>query len=156
MANPQEAASLHYEFSYTAQVFPPVDVGATPMGARMCFTMGEGKAVGERIKGRFLGGGDWVLIGADGYGRIDVRGQIATDDGAFLYINYTGFLQMNEAIGAALQTGVGSEFSDAYLRAAVRLESGDPRYAWVNRTLFVSAGHLLPGGIVEYRVYRVD
>ncbi|MGQ0620378.1 MAG: DUF3237 domain-containing protein [Panacagrimonas sp.] len=156
MTASREAASLVHEFTFTAQVQPPVDVGATPMGGRMCFTMGEGSVSGERIRGKFLSGGDWLLIGADGYGRVDVRGQIATADGAFIYVNYVGFLQMNEKIGAALQTGAGTEFADAYLRTAPRLECGDPRYAWVNHTLFVAAGHLLPGGIVEYRVYRID
>ncbi len=152
----QEAASLAYEFTYTAQVHPPVDCGATPLGARMGFVMGEGEVTGERIKGRLVSGADWILIGADGYGRVDVRANIATHDGAAIYIHYTGFLQMNEKVGAALQTGVGTEFSDAYLRTSPRLECGDPRYAWVNHTVFVSAGRLLAGGIVEYRVYRVD
>lgn len=152
----KEAASLSYEFTFTAQVQPPVDTGANPMGARLCFTMGEGTVSGERISGRFLGGGDWLLVGSDGYGRVDVRGQIATADGAFIYVNYTGFLEMNAAIGGALTTGAGTEFADAYLRTSPRLECGDPRYAWVNRTLFVAAGRLLAGGTVEYKVYRVD
>ncbi|MGQ0697288.1 MAG: DUF3237 domain-containing protein [Panacagrimonas sp.] len=151
-----EAATLAHEFTFTAQVMPPVDVGATPLGGRMCFTMGAGEVSGARLKGRLLSGGDWLLIGADGYGRVDVRAQIATDDGAFIYVNYWGFLQMNEKIGAALTTGAGTEFADAYLRTSPRLECGDPRYAWVNHTLFVAAGRLLPGGTVEYRVYRVD
>lgn len=156
MTTAGEAAVLKHEFTFNAQVHPPVDCGAGPTGARMCFTMGEGQVAGERIKGRFLSGGDWLLIGADGYGRVDVRAQIATDDGAFIYVNYTGFLQMNETLGGALQTGAGTEFGDAYLRTAPRLECGDPRYAWVNHTLFVAAGRLLAGGRVEYRVYRVD
>ena len=36
------------------------------------------------------------MIGPDGYGRIDVRLQIVTDDGAVLYVTYTGLLEMNE------------------------------------------------------------
>ncbi len=156
MANTREAATLTYEFTFTAAVSPPVAVGATPLGGRMCFAMGAGEASGARIKGKFLSGGDWLQIGSDGYGRVDVRGQIETHDGAFIYIQYPGFLQMNEAIGAALQSGAGTAFEDAYLRTAPRLECGDPRYAWVNHTLFVGAGRLLPGGKVEYRIYRVD
>jgi hypothetical protein len=151
----KEAASLVYEFTFSAQVLPPVNVGAAPMGARMCFQMGGGNVGGERLRGRFLGGGDWLQIGPDGYGRVDVRGQIETHDGAFIYVNYTGFLEMNETLGNALGSGGETQFADAYLRTAPRLECGDARYAWVNHTLFVAAGRLLGGGHVEYRVYRV-
>jgi len=63
---------------------------------------------------------------------------------------------MNEAVAAALASGVGTELKDAYLRTAPRLECGDPRYAWVNHSLFVAAGRLRPGGIVEYQVHRVE
>jgi hypothetical protein len=152
----KEAASLVYECTLRAQVGPPVDVGATPMGARLCFPMSGGEVAGERLKGRFLGGGDWLQVGPDGYGRVDVRGQIETQDGAFIYVHYQGFLEMNDKLGGALQTGKGTQFEDAYLRTSPRMECGDPRYAWVNRTLFVAAGRLLEGGFVEYRVYRVE
>ena len=156
MRSSTEAARLVHEFTMNAEVFPPVDVGATPLGGRMCFAMGSGEVSGARLSGRFLSGGDWLQIGADGYGRVDVRGQIQTQDGAFIYIRYHGFLQMNEKVGAALASGVGTEFADAYLRTSPLLECGDPRYAWVNHTLFVAAGRLLAGGKVEYRVYRVE
>jgi hypothetical protein len=156
VSNSKEAATLVYEFTFSAQVDAPVAVGATPLGSRMCFAMGAGEVTGERLRGKFLSGGDWLQIGSDGYGRVDVRGQIETHDGAFIYVQYHGFLQMNEALGAALQGGSGTAFEDAYLRTSPRLECGDARYAWVNHTLFVGAGRLLPGGTVEYRIYRVD
>jgi hypothetical protein len=35
-------------------------------------------------------------MGADGYGRIDVRCQILTDDGAALYVQYYGIIEMNQ------------------------------------------------------------
>ncbi len=151
----QEAVTLQHEFTFNAQVGAPVDVGAAPMGARMCFPMTGGEVSGTRLNGKFLGGGDWLQIGPDGYGRVDVRGQIETHDGAFIYVHYQGLLQMNEAVGAALQSGRGTQFADAYLRTTPRMECGDPHYAWVNQSLFVAAGRLLDGGKVEYRVYRV-
>jgi hypothetical protein len=36
-----------------------------------------------------------------------------------------------------------------------RSSTADPRYAWLNQTFFVGEGRMLPGLIVEYRVYRV-
>jgi hypothetical protein len=63
-----------------------------------------------------------------------------------------------EYTGAALAANAGtrsSDWTEHYFRTAPRLESGDSRYAWVNRTLFVAEGRLHPGPVVEYRVYRV-
>ena len=39
---------------------------------------------------------DWVLMRADGTGEVDVRGTIYTDDGANIYIFYTGILDMSK------------------------------------------------------------
>jgi hypothetical protein len=47
-----------------------------------------------------------------------------------------------------------SSFADQYFRSTPRIETGDERYAWVNQTVFVAQGRLIPGG-VEYEVYRV-
>ena len=70
-----------------------------------------------------------------------------------LLLTYTGSLELNEPVQAALSGGE-TRFEDHYYRTHVRLESGDERYAWVNRTLFVGRGRILPDGVV-YEVYRV-
>ncbi|KIU16031.1 DUF3237 family protein, partial [Mycolicibacterium llatzerense] len=36
-----------------------------------------------------------------------------------------------------------------------RLECGDPKYAWVNQTIFVGQGRIQPGPVVEFQVFRV-
>ncbi|MGH7859662.1 MAG: DUF3237 domain-containing protein, partial [Candidatus Binatia bacterium] len=95
------------------------------------------------------------LVGPDGFGRLDVRAQLVTDDGANLYLSYVGFLEMTERVQRALETASGTDYADHYFRTAPRFETGDPRYAWLNHTLFVAEGHVLPGRTVEYRVYRV-
>jgi hypothetical protein len=149
---------LVYEFTYQAQLKPPVGVGPGPFGDRRVFEVIEGRFEGERLNGRILsGGGEWFLVGADGFGRIDVRIQMETDDGAFIYAQYFGLLELNDAVqgfisGRREETG----FADQYFRIAPRLESGDPRYAWVNQTVFVAEGRGFPGYGVEYRVFRVD
>jgi hypothetical protein len=147
---------LVHEFTYRAQIKAPVDIGAGPFGHRLIFEVTEGEVVGERLNGTILpGGGEWFLAGADGFGRVDVRLQMTTDDGANIYFQYHGILEINEASMAAIGTGAGTDFEDQYFRINPRLETGDPRYAWVNQTVFVGKGHLLPGLLVEYDVYRV-
>ncbi len=115
-----------------------------------------GKVSGERINGTVgTGGGDWILVGPDGWGRLDVRLQIHTDDGADIYVQYFGIVEYNEAAVGANEGRGSSDYPDHYFRTAPRLETGDPRYGWVNRSLFVAEGRLHPGPVVEYRVYRV-
>lgn len=61
---------------------------------------------------------------------------------------------MNEAVATATATGGETGFDDHYFRTAPCFETGDERYAWVNRTLFVARGRIAPGG-VAYEVFRV-
>ena len=145
-----------HEMTYQAMLRPPLVIGDGPFGSRMYFDVIEGKVEGERIRGRFVGGGgDWLLAGADGFGRLDVRAQIETDDGAFVYLQYHGVVEMNDTMQAAMGSAVSTEFADQYFRTAPRFETGDPRYAWLNQSVFVAEGRLYPGFGVEYRVYRL-
>lgn len=149
------AIGLEYEFTFRATLKGPVDYGPAPAGHRMFFEVKDGEVEGERLRGTIsTGGGDWLEVGPDGFGRLDVRAGIRTHDGADVLMTYGGLLEMNEAVGAALSGGAGTAWEDQYFRTAPRLECGDERYAWVNRSVFVGEGHVIAGG-VEYRVHRV-
>jgi hypothetical protein len=145
---------LFHEFTFNAMLKPPLPVGPGPVGTRMVYEVIRGEVTGERLRGKVLGGGEWALVGPDGFLRIDVRLQIETHDGAFVYARYVGLLEMNEAVQAAIANGTGTDFGDQYFFTNPRLESGDERYAWVNTTFFVGQGRVLPGLGVEYRVSR--
>lgn len=146
---------LVHEFTFSAQIGDTLIPGAGPHGTRAIVTVTGGTATGDRISGSIVGaGGDWVLMGPDGFNRLDVRAQIQTDDGAVLFLSYTGLLELNDAVQAALAGGE-TQFDDQYFRTTPTIETGDPRYAWVNTTLFVGRGRLVVGG-VEYEVYRVS
>jgi hypothetical protein len=148
--------NLELEFTYDAKLAPALAPGAGPYGTRMVMPVVDGSAKGTRISGTLVGGGgDWLLIGPDGWGRLDVRGQIQTDDGAVIYMSYVGLLQLTEKVMAAVATGAEeTSFDDQYFRSTPKLETGDERYTWVNQTVFVGRGRIIPGG-VEYEVYRV-
>lgn len=150
---------LEYEFGYVATLNAPFVVGEGPYGTRMIYEVTGGSVRGERINGKMLSGGaDWLLVGSDGWGRLDVRGQMMTDDGAVLYVRYHGVLEMNERVQQAIAApDVGqTDYADHYFRTTPWIEAGDPRYAWVNHTVFVAEGRVRPGPAVEYRVYRVE
>ncbi|HSM67005.1 MAG TPA: DUF3237 domain-containing protein [Ilumatobacteraceae bacterium] len=145
-----EECVLHAELTE-----PNLNVGAGPYGSRLVATVTGGWVKGDRINGTLVGAGaDWLLIGPDGWGRLDVRAQIQTDDGAVIYAQYGGLLELNEATMGAMATGGATGFDDQYFRTTPILETGDERYAWVNTTLFVGEGRLHENG-VEYRLHRV-
>lgn len=148
--------NLEYECTYHATLKEPVNVGSGPYGTRMVFEVTGGRFEGPRLNGQLLtGGGDWLLVGPDGWGRLDVRAQVLTDDGAALYVSYFGVLEMTDQVQQAAAASGGTEYGDQYFRTAPRFETGDARYAWLNHTLFVGEGRLRPGRIVEYKLYRV-
>ena len=148
--------NLVQEFDFTAKLKPPLPIGAGPTGTRMYYEVEGGELNGHRLRGKVVGGGEWALIGPDGFLRVDVRLQFETHDGAFIYCQYSGLLEMNEAVQGALAEGKGTKFGDQYFFTNPRLESGDERYAWVNTTFFVGEGRILPQQSVEYRVWRPE
>jgi len=146
---------LEYLMTYRADLKEPVAIGDGPLGARTIYDVTGGTAEGPRLRGHFLpSGADWLLMGADGIGRLDVRATLETHDGAHVYIQYYGLLEMNEKVQASLAAGGSTEFGDCYFVTQPRFETGDPRYTWLNRVVAVAEGRILPSA-VEYRVHEV-
>lgn len=144
------------EFTFHAAFGEIVQVGGGPSGSRSVGELREGWAKGERINGRLVGpAADWAVVGTDGYAQVDVRAQIRTDDGADLYIQYCGSLELNDAARAALFSDTETSFGDNYWVMHIRLECGAEAYRWVNRTMFVGYGRATTDG-VEYEVFRLS
>lgn len=147
---------LEHLVTYKATLKPPIDVGAGPYGLRRIFDVTGGSFEGPRMRGKLLpSGGDWMLVGPDGHGRLDVRATFETHDGALIYVSYTGVAEINAKILAALGQGVPSSYGDSYFMTTPRFETGDARYAWLNRVVAVAEGRVIPDA-VEYRVYQVS
>ena len=149
--------NLEHEFSYSADIQGPTAVGPGPLGDRNIFEIIGGKVIGGRLSGKLgTGGSDWILVGPDGYSRVDVRGTIITDDGASIYMQILGVAENTDVAAAAISgEGPATQFEDHYIRVSLFLETGDPRYAWVNQTAFVGEVRILPTPGVECRVYRL-
>lgn len=145
---------LVQECTFSATLASPLPIGPGPIGMRVYYGVSGGEITGERLRGKVLGGGEWALVGPDGYLRVDVRAQIETHDGALIYAQYTGLLEMNAAVQQALASGCGTDYGDQRFHTNPRMETGDPRYAWVNTTFFIGEGRLRPGPAVEYRIWR--
>jgi hypothetical protein len=146
--------NLVHECTFSAILKPPLAIGAGPAGARMYYEICGGEVVGDRLRGAVRGGGEWALVGSDGYLRVDVRAQVETNDGAFLYVQYLGLLEVNAVVQNAIANQTGTQFEDQHFYTNPRFETGDARYSWLNTTFLIGEGRLLPGLGVEYRLWR--
>lgn len=136
-----------------ADLKPPVDVGQGPLGARRIFDVTGGTFEGPRLRGVLLASGaDWLRVGSDGVGRLDVRCTLRTDDDAHIYAHYPGIFDFSSVL-EKLGRGEPTEFGDAYFMTTPLYETGDQRYAWLNRIVAIAEGRAGPNW-VEYRVYQ--
>lgn len=131
--------------------------GRMDIGVRQLYVVREGKVSGERINGKILpGGGDNLLVDPGGLGHVDARVTWQTDDGAIIYVQYSGRVELNEKVGAAFKSGEGTEYGDAHFVTQPRFECGDPRYAWLNRVVAIAEGRVAAGRAIEYKIYECE
>ncbi|MEI9994289.1 MAG: DUF3237 domain-containing protein [Rhizomicrobium sp.] len=138
---------------------PQHDTGAAPFGRRMIAVVTGGDIVGERLNGTVLpGGGDWALIdAARDVLRLDARVTWQTQDGAKIYVSYTGiFRPYSEGPKQFARGGTLSAADRAalYFRTRPVFETGDARYAWLNDLVAVGVGLVTPEG-VAYEIHEV-
>jgi hypothetical protein len=133
----------------------PQDLGETPQGRRRIIGITGGRFSGERLSGRVLpGGADWQLIRADGVADLDARYTLETADGALIYVRNRGYRHAPDAIIKSLSRGENVDPSLYYMRTTPRFETGDARYAWLNRIVCVATG-ARRAAAVELDVYEI-
>tara|TARA_R110000782_G_scaffold57256_21_gene119466 strand:- start:5524 stop:5982 length:459 start_codon:yes stop_codon:yes gene_type:complete len=143
-------------FTYYANLGTALDIGNGPFGKRMTFEVHGGEFKGERLNGKIRDAScaDWMTISEEGYGHLDVRASFETDDGANIYVQYSGVIELTAGTMAALEGESGTNFGDQYFFTNPRMQTGDARYSWVNNIFCVARGRLVPGK-VEYEVFQV-
>lgn len=113
---------------------PTQDFGSGPHGTRVTFPVVGGSFEGERLRGKVLpGGGDWTIRRADGILELELRVTLETDDGALVYLTFTG-IRDDGAAGAP------------YFRTLPRFETAEPKYSFLNRLLAVGSGEISADG----------
>jgi Protein of unknown function (DUF3237) len=133
---------------------PPENIGATPLGARSIFVVTGGTFEGPRLRGKVRSGGDWYLALPNGAGELDVRLTLESDDGALIFVTYRGVLDATPDVMRRALSGEEVSPSEYYFRTTPRFETGSEKYAWLNRTVCVGVGRLVPGK-VGYRIFAV-
>jgi hypothetical protein len=127
----------------------------TPVGSRMTFITTGGVIEGPRLRGEVLpGGGDWLIVGSDGVGRVDVRATLRTHDGALIHYESRGIIKIPADGVQRLAAGEVLPFAETYIRTTPKFETSDERYAWLSEVVVLGYNILSPNHI-DYRIYRV-
>lgn len=133
----------------------PAQPITTPVGARMTFITTGGIIEGPKLRGEILpGGGDWLVIGNDGIGRVDVRATLRTHDGALIHYEARGIIKVPADGLQRLAAGEVLGFDETYVRTTPKFETADERYAWLSELVAVGYNVLSPNHI-DYRIYQV-
>ena len=123
----------------------PFVLQGTPVGDRMIFEVASGSITGDRLNAKLVGnsGGDWLVAGPDGTGTLDVRMVWETDDGALVFVQYHGRVDVSQG-------------GSAPVYCAPRFETGDERYLWLNKIQAVGKGTLSDNGsTLTYEICEV-
>ena len=120
---------------------PPQELGETPHGRRRIIPITGGRVSGDRLSGRVLpGGADWQIVRADGVADLDARYTIETADGALVYVTNRGVRHGPAEVIRKLAAGEPVDPALYYMRTTPWFETGDTRYAWLNRVVCVATG----------------
>ena len=134
----------------------PQELGDTPLGRRRIIGITGGRFSGERLSGRVLpGGADWQVIRPDGVADLDARYTLETNDGALIYVRNHGYRHGPAEVLDKLSRGEAVDPSLYYMRTTPLFETGDARYAWLNRMVCVGTGARRPNA-VELEIFEVQ
>lgn len=133
---------------------PIMPLGQSPFADRKVGYVTGGSFEGARLKGEILpGGGNWSTNGplddGQGVGTFDARTLWRTEDGAMIYVTYTGRSLIFDAVIKEFRDPDAAPVDPSryYIRIAPVFETSDPRYAWLNGVLAVGCGQRMPWGI---------
>lgn len=122
----------------------PMVLPNTPSGMRTILEFAAAKLEGERLSATMKGAAsaDWATIGPDMTCSLDVRSTFETHDGALVFMYYGGRIDLSKPLG------------ESPVYAAPLFETGDDRYAWLNRIQAVAKG-TLEGENLTYEIYEM-
>ena len=153
MAHPE----LKSEFLMTITVTVTAlhDVGSVPLGVRHIDLLGAGNFEGPRLNGTVLAGGlDQKIFRPDGAMNQNVRLVLKTNDGALIYMHYTGVRYGTPEVMARIAAGETVDPTEYYLRSTPYFETAAEKYDWLNRIVAVGMGRRMPDH-AAYDVFEI-
>jgi hypothetical protein len=135
---------------------PPQNLGPVPCGTRRIVILTGGQFDGPRLRGTVLpgGGGDWLLVRADGVLELDFRATLQTQDGALISMRSFGLRHGPPDVIAAIGRGEKVDPASYYFRTTVRFQTAHPSYTFLNRLIAISTGDRRAEGPI-YTIHEV-
>lgn len=130
----------------TLEMAKPFALENTPVGTRIIVEFTRVDWDGERLKAKLAGraAADWLSVGPEETGSLDFRWLIETQDGVLIYVHGPG-----RTHAPSFSEGGATYFSMSF-------ETGDARYAWLNRIQAIAKGRLQEDGkTVLFQVYEL-
>lgn len=124
-------ATMNVSLAETIPVSPSLVIGEVT-GARV-----EGERLTASMHGNAAA--DWLKVSPEGFGTLDVRVTLKTDDDAIIHVTYSGRLL----------------FDTMTVFATPLFHTGDERYQWLNRIQAVSKGHFPQRNELVYDMYEL-
>ena len=144
-----------YLFTIRVTVDKLHDVGPVPLGTRHLDMLGSGTFDGPKLKGMVLPGGiDQKTFRTDGAMNPNVRMVLQTDDGALIYMHYTGVRYGTPEVMDRIAKGDTVDPSEYYLRNTPYFETSATKYDWLNRIVSVGVGRRMPDH-AAYDVFQI-
>ena len=135
---------------------PISEIGDDRAGKRRIIRIVDKRIIGPEFNGEILTvGADWQTISSSVVAELDTRYAFRTDDGAVIKIINFGYRHGQEDVMRRVAAGEDVDPSNYYMRTHARLETGHPKYEWVNRTLFLGVGGRLKSS-VRLSLYAID
>jgi Protein of unknown function (DUF3237) len=123
------------------KIAAPQLIGPTLTGERRVIPIVGGRFEGEKMRGEIVpGGADWQIVTPDGTALLEARYTLRTNDGALIYVRNIGVRHGPPEVLAAIARGEQVDPAKYYFRATPTLETGDKKYAWLNRLLCICSG----------------
>lgn len=138
----------------TVVTAPPLKLGAGPHGTRTTVPITGGAFEGPRIRGKLIGGADWLTLRSDGVLELDFRVTLETHDGALIHMQSFGLRHGPSAVIDAIARGEAVDPAAYYFRTQARFDTPAPAYTFLNKLLAVGTGDRKPTGPV-YQLFEV-
>lgn len=143
-----KAPELEFVCTLKVDLDPAMEMGTGRAGHRRIVPIVGGEVVGDVLRGKILNlGADWQTVFDNAMAELDTRYALETHDGALIEVINYGYRHGPPEVMQAIAAGEIVPPEKYYMRTHARLETGDPRYAWVNTTLFVGTGQRLPNAV---------
>ena len=151
-----DAPHLRPVCTLKVELGPIIEMGQGRAGKRRIIPIIGGTVEGPELSGTILNvGADWQTIFADGSADLDTRYAFETHDGAVIEVVNLGFRHGPPEVLERLAKGEEVSPESYYMRTSARFETGDSRYQWVNKSIFVGTG-MRKASAVEVAMFAVE